>query len=111
MKQFIISILFLMIFNGLYGQTLSENNWILGKWTGKDKNNNEYNFIFNNMVHDYTYIMFFPYDFTHTFIILLLSAGASSGVLNRIGFANNESKEWKQWKSCGKTVFFSITIM
>jgi hypothetical protein len=32
--------------------------------------------------------MFFPYDFTHTFIILLFTAGASSGVLNRIGFAN-----------------------
>jgi hypothetical protein len=28
------------------------------------------------------------YYLTHTFIILLLSAGASSGVLNRIGFAN-----------------------
>jgi hypothetical protein len=34
--------------------------------------------------------MFLSYYLTHTFIILLLSAGASSGVLNRIGFANKE---------------------
>jgi hypothetical protein len=36
--------------------------------------------------------MFFPYDFTHTFIILLFTAGASSGVLNRIGFANKSGE-------------------
>jgi hypothetical protein len=33
--------------------------------------------------------MFLPYKFTHPFIIILpISAGASSGVLNHIGFAN-----------------------
>jgi hypothetical protein len=40
------------------------------------------------VIHDYTYIVFLSYYLTHTFIILLLSPGASSGVLNRIGFAN-----------------------
>jgi hypothetical protein len=35
--------------------------------------------------------MFLPYKFTHPFIILPISAGASSGVLNHIGFANKFS--------------------
>jgi hypothetical protein len=37
-----------MIFNGVYGQILPENNWILGRWVGKDGNNNNYEFVFNN---------------------------------------------------------------
>jgi putative transposase len=35
--------------------------------------------------------VFLSYDLTHTFIILLFSAGASSGVLNHTGFANKNA--------------------
>jgi hypothetical protein len=48
MKKFIFLNLFLMVFDGAYGQILSENNWILGSWVGTDGHNNNYEFVFNN---------------------------------------------------------------
>jgi len=39
------------------------------------------------MIHQHAYITLFMDDFTHPSIILLLTAEASLGVLNRIGFA------------------------
>jgi positive regulator of sigma E activity len=42
--------------------------------------------------------VFLPYDLTHTFIILLFSAGASSGVLNHTGFANKKCKHGEMKK-------------
>jgi hypothetical protein len=53
--------------------------------------------------------VFLSYYLTHTFIILLFSAGASSGVLNRIGFANKYNADF--FIPCvidGVTFYFDI---
>ena len=34
MKKIVFVILFLMVFSIIYGQTLSENRWLIGRWEG-----------------------------------------------------------------------------
>ena len=48
MKNIFFSVFLLILVSSLHGQTLPENRWILGTWSGTDASNNNFQFVFND---------------------------------------------------------------
>ena len=48
MKKAIFTVLFFLVLNAVYGQTQSENTWILGRWVGMDSFMRGVEIVFND---------------------------------------------------------------